>query len=256
MLSCCVFDIGSHRVLAHAGAARARRAARARPRCCCDDRGALRRALGFGRRHARSSRITLDAHHLRAARRAGASAAHAASRVLDQTSANLTLARLQIQRMDAARRADESRARRAPRRARCCQCTTRSKTNSPPSTSTGITSFGPKRPSRISLATGFSMLLLDRALQRPRAEHRIEADLGQLRQRRAARRRASSPSSPAAPRAPCSWIFAIASMLLRVERVEHHRLVDAVQELGAEVLLDLDPDRVADQLAASARPSA
>jgi hypothetical protein len=31
--------------------------------------------------------------------------------------------------------------------------------------------------------------------------------------------------------------------------VEHDVLVDAVQELGAEVLLHLDPHRVADQLA-------
>ena len=44
--------------------------------------------------------------------------------------------------------------------------------------------------------------------------------------------------------------------VLRVERVEHHRLVDAVQELRAEVLLDLGPDRVKDRLAVPARPSA
>ena len=37
------------------------------------------------------------------------------------------------------------------------QCTTRSKPNRPSSKSTGITSFGPNRPSRISFATGFSI---------------------------------------------------------------------------------------------------
>ena len=36
------------------------------------------------------------------------------------------------------------------------QCTTRPNENSPPSTSTGITSFGPNLPSRISLDSGFS----------------------------------------------------------------------------------------------------
>ncbi len=82
------------------------------------------------------------------------------------------------------------------------QCTTRVKTNSPPSTSTGITSFGPEAALQDQLGHRVLDALLDRALQRPRAEHRVEADLGQARPAPALTRRASGPSCPGALPAP------------------------------------------------------
>ena len=50
---------------------------------------------------------------------------------------------------------------------------------------------------------------LDRALERPRAVDRVEADLGELADRARRRSRSRSPSSQGAPSAYCSWMRAI-----------------------------------------------
>ncbi len=113
-------------------------------------------------------------------------------------------------------------------------CTTRSNTSCPSPRSTGTTSFGPNLPSRISLATGFLDLLLNRALQRTRAEHRIETCL--WRRARARRRTppAACPASPAGRAGAGAGSARSTRCSRRVQRVEHHNLVDPVQELRAE----------------------
>ena len=99
MVSCCVFDVASGLEIAHAGA-------RPDPADLASHGSTLlaamvstSRTLGLG--HALpEAAITLGSHHLllRAVPRHPGMALHA---VLDKTHANLTLARLQVQRMDA-----------------------------------------------------------------------------------------------------------------------------------------------------------
>lgn len=99
MVSCCVFDVASGLEVAHAGARPDPAELARHGSSLLGAMGATSRALGLG--HAvPDAAITLGAHHLllRAVPRHPGLALHA---VLDKTHANLTLARLQIQRMDA-----------------------------------------------------------------------------------------------------------------------------------------------------------
>ena len=102
-------------------------------------------------------------------------------------------------------------------------------------TRTGIVSFGPKRPDRISLRQRIFDLLLDRPLQRPRAIHRIEARLRDLLQRLVVD--TSSVISILARRFSRMLQLDLGdgADVLLVERMEHHDLVDAVDELGPEM---------------------
>ncbi len=99
MISCCVFELSSGRPLAHAGASPgADDLANHGTELLASIAGTCR-AMGLG--HAiPDAAITLGAHHLllRAVPKHPGIALHA---VLDKTHANLTLARLQVQRMDA-----------------------------------------------------------------------------------------------------------------------------------------------------------
>ena len=99
MVSCCVFELASGRALAHAGATPgADDLANHGTELLASIAGTCR-AMGLG--HAiPDAAITLGAHHLllRAVPKHPGLALHA---VLDKTHANLTLARLQVQRMDA-----------------------------------------------------------------------------------------------------------------------------------------------------------
>lgn len=99
MVSCCVFELSSGRPLAHAGASPgADDLANHGTELLASIAGTCR-AMGLG--HAiPDAAITLGAHHLllRAVPKHPGLALHA---VLDKTHANLTLARLQVQRMDA-----------------------------------------------------------------------------------------------------------------------------------------------------------
>jgi len=99
MVSCCVFELSSGRPLAHAGASPgADDLAQHGTELLASIAGTCR-AMGLG--HALpDAAITLGAHHLllRAVPKHPGLALHA---VLDKTHANLTLARLQVQRMDA-----------------------------------------------------------------------------------------------------------------------------------------------------------
>lgn len=99
MVSCCVFELSSGRALAHAGASPgADDLANHGTELLASIAGTCR-AMGLG--HAiPDAAITLGAHHLllRAVPKHPGLALHA---VLDKTHANLTLARLQVQRMDA-----------------------------------------------------------------------------------------------------------------------------------------------------------
>lgn len=98
MVSCCVFELSSGRAMAHAGASPgADDLANHGTELLASIAGTCR-AMGLG--HAiPDAAITLGAHHvlLRAVPRHPGLALHA---VLDKTHANLTLARLQVQRMD------------------------------------------------------------------------------------------------------------------------------------------------------------
>jgi hypothetical protein len=101
---------------------------------------------------------------------------------------------------------------------------------------------------RIALSSGAGFdVLLDGALQRPRAEHRVEAGLGQFGQRGVADLQLHVQLRQA--------LLQVAELDLRdagdvllVEGVEHHHLVDAVDELGAEVGLHLAHHRQLDHL--------
>jgi hypothetical protein len=98
MVSCCIFDIASGRALNHAGANPGASDLAEHGTEMLSSMQASSRSLGLG--HAiPEAAITLGAHHLvlRAVPRHPGLALHA---VLDKTHANLTLARLQIQRMD------------------------------------------------------------------------------------------------------------------------------------------------------------
>ena len=99
MISCCVFDIQSGRPVAHAGANPAPEELATHGSALVTAMVAASRGLGFGLALPEAA-ITLGAHHLllRGVPRNPGLGVHA---VLDKTSANLTLARLQVLRMDA-----------------------------------------------------------------------------------------------------------------------------------------------------------
>lgn len=99
MVSCCVFELASGRPLAHAGASPGAEDLAGHGTELLASIAGTCRAMGLG--HAiPDAAITLGAHHLllRAVPKHPGLALHA---VLDKTHANLTLARLQVQRMDA-----------------------------------------------------------------------------------------------------------------------------------------------------------
>jgi hypothetical protein len=99
VISCCVFDVQSGKAIAHAGANPGATEMAAHGSTLIASMMAASRALGFG--HALpEAAISLGAHHLllRGVPRNPGLAMHA---VLDKASANLTLARLQVLRMDA-----------------------------------------------------------------------------------------------------------------------------------------------------------
>lgn len=99
MVSCCVFELASGKPLAHAGASPGADDLASHGTELLASIAGTCRAMGLG--HAiPDAAITLGAHHLllRAVPRHPGVALHA---VLDKTHANLTLARLQVQRMDA-----------------------------------------------------------------------------------------------------------------------------------------------------------
>jgi hypothetical protein len=99
MVSCCVFEVASGRDLAHAGASPGPAELAEHGSDLLAAMLTTSRTLGLG--HALpEAAITLGAHHLvlRAVPKHPGLALHA---VLDKTHANLTLARLQIMRMDA-----------------------------------------------------------------------------------------------------------------------------------------------------------
>lgn len=99
MVSCCVFDSSTGLEIAHAGASPGPADLAMHGKALLAGMGASSRGLGLG--HALpEAAITLGAHHLllRAVPGHPGLALHA---VLDKTTANLTLARLQVQRMDA-----------------------------------------------------------------------------------------------------------------------------------------------------------
>jgi hypothetical protein len=99
MVSCCVFELSSGRPLAHAGASPGAEDLASHGTELLASIAGTCRAMGLG--HAiPDAAITLGAHHLllRAVPKHPGLALHA---VLDKTHANLTLARLQVQRMDA-----------------------------------------------------------------------------------------------------------------------------------------------------------
>jgi membrane-bound lytic murein transglycosylase D len=102
-------------------------------------------------------------------------------------------------------------------------------------------------PLEDQLRDGVLDLPLDGALERPRAEHRVEAGLGDLGQ---CRGRDVEPHvhrfEPLLERAQLDP--GDRGDVGRVESMEDDRLVDPVQELGPEVLLDLAPDRILDLL--------
>jgi hypothetical protein len=99
MVSCCVFDIAAGRPVAHAGSRPDGTALATRGAEMIAALTSASRTLGLG--HALpDAAVTLGAHHLvlRPVPRHPGLALHA---VLDKATANLTLARLQIQRLDA-----------------------------------------------------------------------------------------------------------------------------------------------------------
>ena len=85
------------------------------------------------------------------------------------------------------------------------------------------------------LCQGILQLLLNRALERPRAVDRIEADLDQL-----AHKRIADLQTELTLREPRTESVQLnggnTPNLLLAQRVKHHRLVHAVDELGAKVL--------------------
>ncbi len=99
VVSCCVFEVANGHAIAHAGASPGAAELSSHGSQLLSAMMTTSRALGFGHAMAEAA-ITLGSHHLllRAVPRNPGLAMHA---VLDKTSANLTLARLQILRMDA-----------------------------------------------------------------------------------------------------------------------------------------------------------
>lgn len=98
MVSCCIFEIGSGRELLHAGTGPGAADLARHGSALLAAMSESSRALGFGHTLPEAA-ITLGAHHLllRAVPRHPGLALHA---VLDKSHANLTLARLQVLRMD------------------------------------------------------------------------------------------------------------------------------------------------------------
>ena len=99
MVSCCVFDVASGLAISHAGASPEAADLAAHGSALMSAMSGTSRTLGLGHLLPEAA-ITLGSHHLllRAVPRHPGLALHA---VLDRTQANLTLARLQVTRMDA-----------------------------------------------------------------------------------------------------------------------------------------------------------
>jgi hypothetical protein len=99
MVSCCVFDVNSGLEVTHAGASPGAADLAMHGKALLAGMGASSRSMGLGHTLPEAA-ITLGSHHLllRAVPGHPGLALHAA---LDKTNANLTLARLQVQRMDA-----------------------------------------------------------------------------------------------------------------------------------------------------------
>lgn len=99
MVSCCVFDVASGLEVAHAGASPGAGDLAMHGKALLAGMGASSRGMGLGHTLPEAA-ITLGSHHLllRVVPRHPGLALHA---VLDKTHANLTLARLQVERMDA-----------------------------------------------------------------------------------------------------------------------------------------------------------
>jgi hypothetical protein len=99
MLGCCIVDTVGHRVLAHAGAAFEPDALRRQAEVLLDGAARCGDALGIAVGTPELA-LTLDAHHL-LLRAVPAHPQRMLIAVLDRQLANLTLARMQIQRLDA-----------------------------------------------------------------------------------------------------------------------------------------------------------
>lgn len=99
MVSCCIFDVASGLEVTHAGASPGAADLAMHGKALLAGMGASSRSMGLGHTLPEAA-ITLGSHHLllRAVPGHAGLALHAA---LDKTNANLTLARLQVQRMDA-----------------------------------------------------------------------------------------------------------------------------------------------------------
>ena len=98
MVSCCIFDVGTGREVLHAGSSPNAADLASHGSALITAMSTTSRTLGFG--HALpEAAITLGSHHLllRGVPRHPGLALHA---VLDKSHANLTLARLQVLRMD------------------------------------------------------------------------------------------------------------------------------------------------------------
>ena len=98
MVSCCVFDVASGLEVTHAGASPGAADLAMHGKALLAAIGASSRSMGLGHKLPEAA-LTLGSHHLllRAVPGHPGLALHAA---LDKTHANLTLARLQVQRMD------------------------------------------------------------------------------------------------------------------------------------------------------------
>ncbi len=98
MVSCCIFDVASGLEVTHAGASPGAADLAMHGKALLAGMGASSRSMGLGHMLPEAA-ITLGSHHLllRAVPGHPGLALHAA---LDKTNANLTLARLQVQRMD------------------------------------------------------------------------------------------------------------------------------------------------------------
>jgi hypothetical protein len=98
MVSCCIFDVASGLEVTHAGASPGAADLAMHGKALLAGMGASSRSMGLGHTLPEAA-ITLGSHHLllRAVPGHPGLALHAA---LDKTNANLTLARLQVQRMD------------------------------------------------------------------------------------------------------------------------------------------------------------
>lgn len=98
VVGCCVFDIGSGMPVAHAGAGAPPDELARHGRTLLSAMGTSGRALGLGHTLPDAA-ITLGSHHL-LLRSVAKHSGMALATVLDRTNANLTLARLQIERLD------------------------------------------------------------------------------------------------------------------------------------------------------------